>query len=102
MAGQLTEETFSRQLGTKFSVALEGGREVELVLDEVKGFKPLSHERGKVERFSVYFYGPGGVLLQQQIYKVAHAEMGEMEIFIVPVARDERGFRYEAAFNYFA
>jgi hypothetical protein len=30
-----------------------------------------------------------------------HEQMGEFEIFLVPIARDENGFLYEAVFNYY-
>ena len=34
-------------------------------------------------------------------YLLEHDQMGEFEIFLVPVSQSERGFRYEAVFNYF-
>ena len=103
MTERLGEEDFRRELGTKFRVLLggEGAREVELELDEVKPFPELTHSRGDVERFSVYFYGPGDFFLPQMTYTLEHERLGPADIFIVPVAQDARGFRYEAVFSYF-
>lgn len=103
MSELLSKESFTEQLRTKFRVRLEGegAREVELELDEVVPFPTLTHSRSDVERFSVYFYGPGDFFLPQRIYRLEHERMGELDIFLVPVARDQRGFRYEAVYSYF-
>jgi len=104
MPDRLKEEDFKKHLGTKFRVRLdeiEGAPKVELELDEVVPFPDLSHSRGDMERFSAYFYGPGDFFLPQGIYRLEHEQMGEQEIFLVPVAQDQRGVRYEAVFSYF-
>ena len=54
-----------------------------------------------MERFSVFFDGPSHVRLPQLLYSLKHAKMGEFEIFLVPISGNEKGFRYEAVFNYF-
>jgi len=103
MPDRLSEEDFRKHVGTKFRVMLEteGAPEVELELDEVAPFPTLPHSRSDVERFSVYFYGPGNFHLPQRIYRLAHEQMGEQEIFLVPIAQDQRGLRYEAVFSHF-
>lgn len=103
MPDRFSEEDFRKHLGTKFRVMLEteGAPEVELELDEVAPFPTLPHSRSDVERFSLYFRGPGNLYLPQRTYTLAHEQMGEQEIFLVPVSRDEGGFRYEAVFSYF-
>ena len=98
------QEAFKNLLGTKFRVLLddvEGAPEVELELDEVAPFPTLSHSRSDVGRFSVYFYGPGDFFLPQRTYRLEHEQLGESDIFLVPVARDQRGYRYEAVFSQF-
>jgi len=96
-----TEEEFRRHLGTKFGVRVEAPRPVELELDEVKGFKAGANEPSGMERFSVFFYGPGDLMLPQGTFALEHPSMGELLLFMVPVGRDERGFRYEVVFNYY-
>lgn len=101
MAVSLTEEEFSRHVNTKFRVRLETPEPVELELVEVKGRASGPHEQQGMERFSVFFRGPADPRLNQHTFPLAHERMGEFEIFLVPVGRDERGFLYEAVFNYF-
>ena len=101
MPEKQTEENFRRHLNTRFNVRLNEGRTLPLVLEGVQPFPDITHARGDMERFSLYFRGPAGALLPQRTYHVEHPEMGEMDIFLVPVEQDARGFRYEAVFSYF-
>ncbi len=101
MAARPTAEDFRQHLGTKFGVRVETQRRLELELAEVKDYRPQSNEPGGMERFSLFFYGPGDVMLNQGTFTLDHPAMGELVIFMVPVARDPRGFRYEVVFNYF-
>ncbi|MDT7778810.1 MAG: hypothetical protein QOC99_1322 [Acidobacteriota bacterium] len=101
MPDNFTAEDFTPQLQTKFRIRFGDERVVELELEEVTAFPPLTDSRGEVERFSLYFYGPSDTYLPQMIYHLEHERMGEMDIFLVPVGRDERGFRYEAVFSFF-
>jgi len=95
-----TEEEFRRHLGTKFGVRVQAPRPVELELAEVKSFRAGANEPSGMERFSVFFYGPGDLMLPQGTFTLEHPSMGELLLFMVPVGRDERGFRYEVVFNY--
>ena len=99
MSAPLTEKEFSKHVNTKFRVALE--EPLELELTEVKGYLSKPHEESGMERFSAYFHGPADQYLKQGSYPLAHDVMGEFEIFLVPIAQDEKGLRYEAVFNYF-
>ena len=104
MPERLNEEDFRKHTGTKFRVRLdeiEGAPAMELELAEVVPYPTLSHTRGDAVRFSVYFHGPGDFFLPQRIYKLEHEQLGEQELFLVPVGQNERGFRYEAVFSYF-
>lgn len=101
MPENFTAEDFTQQLQTKFRVRLGEESAMELELDEVETLSPLVDSRGEVERFSLYFNGPGDLCLQQMIYHIEHEQMGEMDIFLVPIGRDAHGFRYEAIFSYF-
>lgn len=100
MAAALTEKEFSQHVSTKFQLKLDG-QEIELELVEVKGYLPQANEQTGMERFSVFFDGPGSIRLPQSLYSLQHERMGEFEIFLVPISGNENGFRYEAVFNYF-
>jgi|ERR1051325_10183411 hypothetical protein len=103
MPDKLSEEEFRKHLGAKFRVRFEaeGAPEIDLLLEELTPFPMLKDSRGEVERFSLYFKGPGDLFLQQGTYRLEREGMGELDIFLVPVGRDESGFRYEAVFNLF-
>ena len=98
MAANLTEKEFSQHVGTNF--ALEVEQVGVLTLAEVKAYMPKENEQSGMERFSLYFDGPGNAMLPQAIYRMRHEAMGEFDIFLVPIRGDEKGFRYEAVFNY--
>jgi len=51
------------------------------------------------EPFSIVFRGPRTPILPQRIYRVAHPEIGDFELFLVPIGPDEQGMRYEAVFT---
>ena len=99
MSTPLTEEEFTKHLNTRFRVTSE--QPLELELTEVKGYLSKPNEQGGMERFSAFFHGPGDRYLAQRVYALEHDVMGAFELFLVPIARDEKGFRYEAVFNYF-
>ena len=82
MPETLSKESFAEQLNTKFRVLLEteNAPEVELELAELVEFPALTHGRTDVERFSLFFYGPGGFFLPQATYRVAHERLGEQDI----------------------
>lgn len=101
MPATLTENEFSQHVNTIFRVNLDAENSVDLELTEVKGYTTKHHEQTGMERFSVYFQGPSEPLLQQQLYNFQHEQMGEFEIFVVPIAKNDAGFRYESVFNYF-
>jgi hypothetical protein len=100
MAVSLTEQEFSQHVGTRFQLTLDQ-QEIELNLTEVKGYLPGAHEQTGMERFSVFFEGPAESYLPQTVYHLKHERMGEFDLFLVPVAKNDQGFRYEAVFNYF-
>jgi hypothetical protein len=68
---------------------------------ELKMTRVVEHAKSdRQEAFSVFFLGPVERFMPQGIRKVRHAQLGELEVFLVPVAKTNEGFEYEAAFNY--
>jgi D-alanyl-D-alanine dipeptidase len=101
MPAKTREESFRENLNTKFRVRAEAPRPVELELVEVKSYEPGESERRGMERFSLFFRGPADIYVPQGTYTLEHERMSALDIFIVPVARDEQGIRYESVFNFF-
>jgi hypothetical protein len=51
------------------------------------------------EPFSLLFEGPNASVLQQGTYLLAHAELGEQPLFLVPVGRNAERTTYQAIFT---
>jgi hypothetical protein len=102
MAASLTEQEFSQHVNTNFRVS-DAQQPVELCLVEVKGYENKGERESQrgMERFSVFFTGPGDCYLPQKAYCLEHDRMGAFDIFLVPIGRDDQGYNYEAVFNYF-
>lgn len=102
MSAPLTEKEFSQHINTKFRLDVERVEPIELELVEVKSYanKNKPGERPGMERFSLFFRGPLDTFLQQATYSLSHEKMGSLDIFLVPLSREEKGYSYEAVFNY--
>jgi hypothetical protein len=97
MLSDLTHADFGARLHEKFQIDLESSTlEVELIAADLLGPAP---EDGRREPFSVMFRGPHEPLLPQRIYQLRHAEMGVLEVFLVPIGPDADGQRYELVFT---
>lgn len=94
---RLTLETFRPAVGQPFTVGDEGGAEVELILAEAAEADARPHAPGP--SFSLLFHGPADPFMPQATYRFVHASLGAMEIFIVPLGRDEHSTVYEAVFS---
>jgi len=91
----LTHEEFSRHLNSNFEVQTDQNGSVPLELTEITTAK-LSPQQ---EEFAVVFRGPLESFLGQGTRSFKHNEMGQFDLFIVPIRQDEQGFYYEAVFN---
>jgi len=60
---------------------------------------PGSATVGDYEVFSVVFRANDDAVLEQQIYRINHETLGDLDLFIVPIGADEKGMRYEAVFS---
>lgn len=89
---------FADRVGDRFEVAEPA---VTLELTEVLassepgGAGPDGQER---LQFSLTFRGPGEPSLRQATYALAHATLGDLVLFLVPLGADISGTIYEAAF----
>jgi hypothetical protein len=98
---RLTADTFAPAVGDTFALdAGDAGRlDFELIESRLRDpDRPAEDDSGTRAPFSLLFRGPVDPLLPQRIYRLEHESIGPLEIFIVPVARDESGSTYEAVF----
>ena len=95
MEASLTHEEFSQHVNSRFDVQLDETNAAQLELVEISPLKvyPLQEE------FSIVLLGPLNTFLGQGVRLLSHEQMGQFELFIVPVRKDDKGFYYEAVFN---
>lgn len=100
MLDSLTHESFTPHVNDTFELQRDDGdaRQLELMEATTMGSPPKGDRR---HSFSVLFHCSDDQPLPQQTYTVEHGEMGEMELFLVPVGPDEEkgGMLYEAVFT---
>ncbi len=58
---------------------------------------PAANREGK--QFSVVFSNESPTVYEQGVYTVSHKELGEFDLFLVPVFGDDKGVQYEAVFT---
>ena len=54
---------------------------------------------GNREAYSLLFCGPMQPIFPQGIYRITHAVLGELELFLVPIGPQVDGMGYEAVFT---
>ncbi|HKO59362.1 MAG TPA: hypothetical protein VJ276_26075 [Thermoanaerobaculia bacterium] len=97
---ELTYDNVLPHVGSTFRIDFPE-RPVELKLTRVDHLRE-KHTSKRLFRdsFALVFTGPADVMLQQGMYPMHHPTLGgELQIFIVPVGRDEEGVQYEAVFT---
>jgi hypothetical protein len=90
-----THELFAKHVNTNFVVQHPSLGDVTLELVHVSELRETPRQR----MYSLLFHGPLDRPLEQGGYPLSHAELGSAVLFLVPVAREADGFRYEAVFN---
>ncbi len=85
-----TLETFAPRVGETFRTD-----EIELTLTEASPSGPSGAAR---PGFALVFRGPDEAPLAQGTYPLENPAVGRLDIFLVPIAPDPDGRRYEAVF----
>ena len=96
-----TQAEFAANLNSTFLLELDSSEPIKLKLVKVQAHQSDAHPRPDMERFSVFFVGPGDYLLPQRIYSLSHDKMGEFEVFLVAIGKESDGYHYEAIYNYY-
>jgi hypothetical protein len=91
----LKKSTFDPHLNGKFEVHTESTGVVEVELIEV-----TDQSRENVESFSLVFKGPLEKPFEQRLHRVKHPQMGEFDLFLVPITYGKMdAVYYQAVFN---
>ena len=70
-----------------------------LALDQVINNASKMHYMSEGQfKMPIVFRGPTEPSLPQRVYRLVNAEMGTLELFLVPIAPDAEGLYYEAVF----
>lgn len=88
-------DEFAHQLNTKFRVYFGAEQATEVELTQVTKL----YQKFRQESFALLFTAPHDVPPFQHLYKIEHDTLGAMELFLVPVAKNEKGLHFEAVFN---
>lgn len=95
MLDRLTKTDFAQNLNTVFSCRIGPDQAIDLQLVELREGRSSSRQ----EQFALLFSGPLATPLAQGMYQLRQQELGELDLFLVPVDKDAQGFYYEAVFN---
>lgn len=96
---QLVFEDFKDYVGSAFAWCDSGVPGFALTLDEATPLPVPSALPDMRPPFSLMFVGATEHFLRQGLYRLHHERLGEVAIFLVPVAKDARGYSYQALFN---
>ena len=94
----LTLQHFAPYVNETFAATMNGG-EVPFVLVEARPLQGSTAPDTMRPPFSLLFRNGSSFLFPQQLYLMRHEGMGEVGIFLVPIAREREGFLYQAIFN---
>lgn len=94
---ELTLDVWAGLIGESFSLQFEDGSSVDL---RVTAAESVPGAPGRnAGTYSVLLAGPEDPFLPQQMWPLSHPEIGEHQIFLVPIGRDDSGYQYEAVFS---
>jgi Domain of unknown function (DUF6916) len=94
---EVTRQAFEPFVEQTFMVSTaEGSFEARLIEVAPMGQTPGPNGR---QAFSLVLRGPQADEPRQGIYRVAHGELGTLDLFLVPIGSDAQGTKYEAVFT---
>ena len=94
---RLTRELFSDKTGQLWVLDEADAPPIELTLTEVEPLR--NYAKLEREPFSLSFTAKGDLMLSQRLYALRHSTLGQMTIFLVPIARQGDTTTYQAVFN---
>lgn len=95
MLDDFTIDSLTEQKGAIFDVVSEGKTIFSVTLEKINiHIQTIQHQN-----FSLQFRGPLHTFITQGIQTIVHPKFGTTEIFLVPIAKNQDGYLYEAVFN---
>jgi hypothetical protein len=96
---QLVFYDFADKVGDAFTLVEEDVLAIELRLQAAEALDPKMSPFAARRPFSLLFTAMDPRVLPQRIYRLAHEALGDLSLFIVPVAKEAAGVTYQATFN---
>jgi len=90
-----THDAFAGCLNHKFRIHIDGSEPLEAELVEVSEHLVTPRQ----ERFAIVFRTANDRFLGQGTRHIEHDQLGQFDLFLVPIAKDEAGTYYESCFN---
>ena len=97
--GNVTVNDFTDLVGKKFRLQTEDGTSIHAKLIETNSPQTRRALRFRREHFSIVFDVSEGLELVQGQYSLSHAQIGSMELFMVPVDLPAKHHRLQAVFS---
>jgi hypothetical protein len=95
MTNNWTHAIFAENLNSTFDLQHPHWGSVTVELIHVSELRETSRQR----MYSLVFRGPLEQPFQQGLFRISNEKMGNGDLFLVPIAREADGYRYEAVFN---
>lgn len=96
MLDRLSLEDFSPLIGSEVEV-IAYGKQARLKVKEAAVIKSPSPRAAPP--FHLVFAAPPAWRVPQGLFRVTHPQLGEIELFAVPIGPDGESFNYEVIFN---
>jgi hypothetical protein len=100
MQGQaFRHEDFADKVGQVFCLSEPGMPEIAFSLKQAEALPAARLPFTSRPPFSLIFLARTAVVLPQRLYRLEHATLGALTIFLVPIGRSADGVNYQAVFN---
>ncbi len=89
---------FESHQDDSFSIKFTQDQPDKCDIKEITVSNATPNEKGE-KQFSVVFKNPDPMVYEQGVYRVSHTELGEFDLFLVPVFGNDSEVHYEAVFT---
>ena len=101
MISAYTKAVFQEHLNEIFEIELANSEKLVLHLLEIKALGTQHLDKSENEAFALYFLDKEhpSSFLPQATYTLNHVQLGQLELFIVPMGPQKEGMLYEVIFT---